>query len=81
MRFVLDHEKYAKLARMTAAEGCVLLRNEKNALPIRSGEKVSVFGRTQFTYYKSGTGSGGMVNAPYVTNILDGLKACGVSVK
>ena len=80
MRFVLDHEKYAKLARMTAAEGCVLLRNEKNALPIRSGEKVSVFGRTQFTYYKSGTGSGGMVNAPYVTNILDGLKACGVSV-
>ena len=80
MRFVLDHEKYAKLARMTAAEGCVLLRNEKNALPIRSGEKVSVFGRTQFTYYKSGTGSGGMVNAPYVTNILDGLKACSVSV-
>ena len=35
------------------------------------GETVSVFGRIAFTYYKSGTGSGGMVNAPYVTNILD----------
>lgn len=80
MKFTLDYEKYAALARLTAAEGCVLLRNEKNALPIRTGEKVSVFGRTQFTYYKSGTGSGGMVNAPYVTDILGGLKDCGVPV-
>lgn len=80
MRFTLDYESYAKLACQTAAEGCVLLRNENSALPIRAGEKVSVFGRTQFTYYKSGTGSGGMVNAPYVTNILDGLKECSVSV-
>lgn len=80
MRFTLDYEKYAEVALCTAAEGCVLLRNEENALPVRAGERVSVFGRTQFTYYKSGTGSGGMVNAPYVTNILDGLKECGVSV-
>lgn len=35
-----------------------------------------MFGRIAFTYYKSGTGSGGMVNAPYVTNILDSLKEC-----
>ena len=60
MRFVLDHEKYAKLARMTAAEGCVLLRNEKNALPIRSGEKVSVFGRTLRS--GSGLGAGAVVS-------------------
>lgn len=80
MRFVLDYKRYAEVACCTAEEGCVLLRNEENALPIKTGEKVSVFGRTQFTYYKSGTGSGGMVNAPYVTNILDGLKECGISV-
>lgn len=70
------YDQYAALARQTAAEGCVLLKNEKEALPIRKGETVSVFGRIAFTYYKSGTGSGGMVNAPYVTNILDSLKEC-----
>lgn len=73
----LDMDKYAALARQAAAEGCVLLRNEDKALPIKKGEKVSVFGRIQFHYYKSGTGSGGLVNARYVTGILDGLKACG----
>lgn len=77
MRFTLDYKKYANLARQAAEEGCVLLKNDKEALPIREGEKVSVFGRIQFTYYKSGTGSGGMVNAPYVTHILDSLKECG----
>lgn len=69
----LDWQKYSALARTAAAEGCVLLRNEENALPIRSGETVSVFGRIQLDYYKSGTGSGGMVNVPYVRSILDGL--------
>lgn len=76
MKFTLDYEKYADLARQAAAEGCVLLKNEKEALPIKAGETVSVFGRIQFTYYKSGTGSGGLVNVPYVVSILDGLKAC-----
>jgi len=71
----LDMEKYAALSRQAAAEGCVLLRNEDQALPIKKGEKVSVFGRIQFDYYKSGTGSGGLVNTEYVVGILDALKA------
>ncbi|MGM0500517.1 MAG: glycoside hydrolase family 3 protein [Bacillota bacterium] len=70
----LDMEKYAALSRQAAAEGCVLLRNENQALPIKKGEKVSVFGRIQFDYYKSGTGSGGLVNTEYVVGILDALK-------
>jgi len=73
----LDMEKYAVLSRQAAAEGCVLLRNEEQALPIKKGEKVSVFGRIQFDYYKSGTGSGGLVNTEYVVGILDALKANG----
>ena len=72
----LDLDKYAALARQAAAEGCVLLRNEEKALPIKKGERVSVFGRIQFHYYKSGTGSGGLVNTTYVTGILDALKSC-----
>lgn len=76
MKFILDYKRYAEIARETAEEGCVLLRNEDSALPICMRERVSVFGRMQFTYCKSGTGSGGMVNAPYVTNIIDCLKEC-----
>ena len=73
MNYIFDWKEYAELARKAVAEGCVLLRNEQNALPIKKGETVSVFGRIQFDYYKSGTGSGGMVNAPYVVGILDAL--------
>ncbi len=69
----LDWQKYSDLARAAAAEGCVLLRNEQDALPVVSGETAAVFGRIQLDYYKSGTGSGGMVNVLYVHSILDGL--------
>ena len=78
MKYTLDYEKYAELARRVAAEGSVLLRNEDNVLPLQKGQRVSIFGRTQFEHYKSGTGSGGMVNAPYVTNIIDSLKEDGI---
>lgn len=74
-KYYLDMEEYKRLARQAAAEGCVLLKNEDNTLPVRVGETVSVFGRIQFTYYKSGTGSGGLVNTRYVTGILDALRA------
>ena len=66
-----------KLCRMAAAEGAVLLKNEKNTLPIREGETVSIFGRIQLNYYKSGTGSGGLVNVNYVVDIPDGLRHAG----
>lgn len=72
----LDVEKYAGIARQAVAEGCVLLKNEKQALPLRKGDKVAVFGRCAFYYYKSGLGSGGLVNTRYVVSILDALKAC-----
>ena len=73
-RYILDQKRYAALARRAAAEGCVLLKNTKHALPLKEGESVSVFGRIQFDYYKSGTGSGGLVNTRYVVGILDALK-------
>lgn len=68
-------EGFAEFSRKAAAEGAVLLKNEGQALPIREGETVAVFGRTQVNYYRSGTGSGGSVNVAYTTNLLDGLRA------
>ncbi len=80
MKIVLDWNKYIEKAVSTVAEGIVMLKNEKNALPLDMSETVSVFGRIQLHYYKSGTGSGGMVNVSKVTGIVDGLLEAGVRV-
>ena len=80
MKIILDWNKYIEKAVSTVAEGIVMLKNEKNALPLDMSETVSVFGRIQLHYYKSGTGSGGMVNVSKVTGIVDGLLEAGVRV-
>lgn len=72
---VYSVEKYAAVARKTIAEGIVLLKNESDVLPLVEGTKIALFGRSQFCYYKSGTGSGGMVNTDYVTGIREALEA------
>lgn len=66
---------YAATARQAAAEGAVLLRYHRHALPLEKGCCVAVFGRNQLHYYRCGIGSGGMVNSAYVISILDALKA------
>lgn len=71
--WILDWEKYIACARKAEAEGQVLLCNENKVLPLPKGARVSVFGRIALHYYKSGTGSGGMVNVDKVTGILDAL--------
>ena len=68
------------LAREIAAEGAVLLKNENRTLPIRPGERAAVFGRCAVDYFAVGYGSGGDVRTPYRTNVMDGLRACGVAV-
>lgn len=73
-RYMLDMGRYQALARQAAAESCVLLENENNALPLKNGEKIAVYGRSAFHYYKSGLGSGGLVNTAYTVGILEALK-------
>ncbi len=67
-------ENYAKKAREAAAEGVVLLKNDKAVLPLAKGERIALFGRSQFNYYKSGTGSGGLVNTSYVIGVKEALQ-------
>ncbi|MGN0165172.1 MAG: glycoside hydrolase family 3 protein [Lachnospiraceae bacterium] len=76
--YVLDWNEYSGVAKQAIAEGCVLLENHNNVLPLEKGSKVSVFGRIQNYYYKSGTGSGGMVNVSKVVSIPEGLRNSGV---
>lgn len=80
MKKVLDWDKYIEKAVEAVSEGIVMLRNENKVLPLDKNEEVAVFGRIQNHYYKSGTGSGGMVNVSKVTGITDGLIESGVKV-
>ncbi len=73
MANIWDPKKYAACARKAQAEGIILLKNDRKALPLAAGTKVAVFGRTQMNYFKSGTGSGGSVNVDYITGIWEGL--------
>ncbi|WP_411344688.1 glycoside hydrolase family 3 C-terminal domain-containing protein [Paenibacillus sp. WLX1005] len=70
-------EGFAEFSRKVAAEGAVLLKNENHILPLSKNESVSIFGRVQVNYYRSGTGSGGSVHVAYTTNLLDGLRSKG----
>ena len=63
-----------EILRQVAAEGAVLLENR--VLPLKSGTKVSVFGRVQVNHFYTGYGSGGDVNMPYAVNLLEGLRHC-----
>lgn len=65
---------YVAKAREVVAEGVVLLKNDGNVLPLLLGTKAAIFGCTQFDYYKSGLGSGGLVNTNPVNSILDALQ-------
>ena len=64
---------HIELCRRAAAEGMVLLENRDNALPLRQGEAVALFGNGSVDYVKGGGGSG-IVYAPYVRNFYEGLR-------
>ena len=63
------------LCRKIAAEGAVLLENRQNILPLPLATRLAVFGRIQTTYYKSGTGSGGLVNIVKQPSIIQALRS------
>ena len=64
---------HIELCRRAAAEGMVLLENRDNALPLRQGEAVALFGNGSVDYVKGGGGSG-IVYAPYARNFYEGLR-------
>ena len=70
---VFNTQVYASVARKAQAEGIVMLENRDHALPLAAGSRIALFGRSQFRYYKSGTGSGGMVNTSYVTGVREAI--------
>ncbi len=70
---VTASRKHIRLSREAAKEGMVLLKNERNVLPLARGSKVALFGKATFDYVKGGSGSGD-VTVSYTYNLYDGLK-------
>jgi len=66
-----DLEASKKIARTSATESMVLLKNDR-ALPIQKGAKIALFGNASYETIAGGTGSGD-VNKAYMVTIKDGL--------
>ncbi len=78
-RCVTASKKHINLSRKAATEGMVLLKNENNALPLKKGEKIALFGKATIEYIKGGGGSGD-VHTPYIRNIYEGLSEKDVEI-
>ena len=74
-----DLKAHAAVARKAAGESIVLLRNEKEALPLKGNEKVALYGISAIDFVAGGTGSGD-VNKAYVVNMQDAMENAGFTL-
>ena len=66
-----------KLNVVIEQEGATLLLKEENALPLRKGARVSVFGKNSVDLVLGGSGSGGL-SGVVASSLYDGLTAGGI---
>lgn len=75
--FKVDLEKNHQVARKAAANSAVLLKNEKNALPLKKSQNIAVIGRLAKVPRFQGAGSS-HINATKIVSFTDALDANGV---
>lgn len=74
-----DLAAHASITREAAAEGMVLLKNERQTLPLApSVRRAALYGCTSYDFIPGGTGSGN-VNRAYTVSLPDGLRNAGIT--
>lgn len=72
-RRVTAGREHITLSKEAAKEGMVLLKNEKQVLPLPKGSRIAMFGKATFDYVKGGGGSGD-VTVSYTRNLYQGFQ-------
>jgi len=74
-----DLNAHLKIAKNTATEGMVLLKNDNGALPFKNIKNIALFGKTSYRYIAGGTGSG-EVNYEFATTINESFEKNGYKI-
>ena len=76
---VTGSKEHIAISKAAADEGIVLLKNEKDILPLSADKPLALFGKASVEYIKGGGGSGD-VFCKYIHSLYDGLKIRNVKV-
>ena len=74
-----DLTAHQKIAKNTATEGMILLKNDNSTLPFKNIKNIALFGKTSYRYIAGGTGSG-EVNYEFATTINESFEKNGYKI-